>query len=186
MSLSNYNTRSYHRALPHQNSSKSAWKLDTFIDKSSGQSREIIVLADTPSPTPNSGPKNKLAVCTSQSPPPNRHSYSLIHSLSQAIQSTVKSKRKYENYSSGQQREETREAKRHEPERLPVDDKEGHYIVGRMTCWVIIDTKSSSCSAKALSEKSFKLQTSMLRSIALAVEKGGCQSDPCGTKIPRC
>ncbi|KAI7966636.1 hypothetical protein MJO29_002384 [Puccinia striiformis f. sp. tritici] len=142
MSLSNYNTRSYHRALPHQNSSKSAWKLDTFIDKSSGQSREIIVLADTPSPTPNSGPSksnglarstnnngNKLAVCTSQSPPPNRHSYSLIHSLSQAIQSTVKSKRKYENYSSGQQREETREAKRHEPERLPVDDKEGHYIV---------------------------------------------------------
>ncbi|POW17079.1 hypothetical protein PSTT_00921, partial [Puccinia striiformis] len=137
MSLSNYNTRSYHRALPHQNSSKSAWKLDTFIDKSSGQSREIIVLADTPSPTPNSGPSksNGLArstnnnVCTSQSPPPNRHSYSLIHSLSQAIQSTVKSKRKYENYSSGQQREETREAKRHEPERLPVDDKEGHYIV---------------------------------------------------------
>jgi hypothetical protein len=27
------------------------------------------------------------------------------------------------------QREEVREAKRHEPERLPIDDKEGHYIV---------------------------------------------------------
>lgn len=117
MSLSTYNTRSYHRALPHQNSSKSAWKLDTFVDKSSGQSREIIVLADTPSPTPHSGPSKTSGFAR---PIANNE-----------LQPLAKSKRKYENYSSGQQqqREEAREAKRHEAERLPIDDKEGHYIV---------------------------------------------------------
>ncbi|KAA1088630.1 dual specificity protein kinase kns1 [Puccinia graminis f. sp. tritici] len=124
MSLSTYNTRSYHRALPHQNhqnSSKSAWKLDTFIDKCSGQSREIIVLADTPSPTPHSGPSKSSGFA--------RPSNNNVISQSQEPQPLVKSKRKYENYSSGQQRDEAREAKRHEPERLPIDDKEGHYIV---------------------------------------------------------
>jgi len=115
MSLSTYNTRSYHRALPQQTPSKSAWKLDTFIDKSSGQSREIIVLADTPSPTPNPGPSKSNGLVRTTN--------------NKELQPLAKTKRKYENYSAGQQRDEPREAKRHEAERLPIDDKEGHYIV---------------------------------------------------------
>ncbi|PLW19759.1 hypothetical protein PCANC_01993 [Puccinia coronata f. sp. avenae] len=149
MTLPTYNTRSYHRALPQQSASKSAWKLDTFIDKSSGQSREIIVLGDTPSPTPKPGPSKsnghvrttnnkvspqftipsaKPAVYVPSSSNPQSYSR-LFFPTSQETQPLIKSKRKYENYASGQQREEVREAKRHEPERLPIDDKEGHYIV---------------------------------------------------------
>lgn len=65
MSLSSYPSRAYHpRTLNQKNnsskyypsssssSSRNAWKLDTFIDKASGQSKEIIVLTDTPSPIP--------------------------------------------------------------------------------------------------------------------------------------
>ncbi|KAG0149539.1 hypothetical protein CROQUDRAFT_653620 [Cronartium quercuum f. sp. fusiforme G11] len=148
MRQSTYSTRSYHRPLPQTASAKGNWKLDTFVDKTSGQSKEIVVLADTPSPAPQAGPSrangisradgNKtLSKSTKTAVQSNRMAYnSPSHSsfyLSNGYQDSkpaTKGKRKYDSYSSGQQqREEERERKRREAEKLPIDDKEGHYIV---------------------------------------------------------
>lgn len=136
MSLSSYPSRAYHpRTLNQKNnsskyypsssssSSRNAWKLDTFIDKASGQSKEIIVLTDTPSPTPQPGPSRTNGLNRVINHNSNSNSYH------PEFPPPCKSKRKYDHYSSGQQREEARAYKRHEAEKLPIDDKEGHYIV---------------------------------------------------------
>ncbi|CAH7670373.1 kinase-like domain-containing protein [Phakopsora pachyrhizi] len=87
-------TRSYLRPIPKTTSAKGSWKLDTFLDHQSGLSKEIVILADTPSPQPQAGPSKSIGT-----------------------------QRAHHND------KEDRDRKRRELEKLPIDDKEGHYIV---------------------------------------------------------
>ncbi|MBW0494834.1 hypothetical protein O181_034549 [Austropuccinia psidii MF-1] len=113
--LTSFSSRTFHRPIPQMASAKGAWKLDTFVDKASGQSKEIAVLADTPSPTPHPS--------SSRSTGFNRSTQQMGYQTSM-----VKSKRKFDVVFDVQ-REEEREIKRRATEKLPIDDKEGHYIV---------------------------------------------------------
>ncbi|EGG05709.1 uncharacterized protein MELLADRAFT_78034 [Melampsora larici-populina 98AG31] len=146
MNQSTYSSRSHYRPLPKTASARGNWKLDTFVDKTSGQQKEIVILADTPSPAPHAGPsrsnglsRNDVHIAGSKSskttsshrPTYDSPAHSAYYVPSGYPDSKpTKGKRKYDSYSSGQQqREEERERKRREQEKLPIDDKEGHYIV---------------------------------------------------------